>query len=317
VDSGGMEADAASADWSLDDDLLRLAGAPRVDVVQGGQRVTSRVAVLDRWAGRATFRDDLLATLRTSPESKPLEVRATELVLETERAGGRLQGSWVRAVGNVRVSGEAGPKGGRIDATGTRFSWNASEGRGALHGSPFARIVQGESTIDAPEVLFEGRSMFVVKGPKRMRLIEEKPRGAFEKVWNPPGRTEISIMTDGDVVYDGTAGQVRMIDRCEVQSDDVKLAADRLTLVLSENGQGVSDVRGQGRVVVERPGMRFLGDTLSYAPATGKVEVRGEPHVVALFRAIETRNAIVRYDPSTGRVEAEGGRYRGKIEIPR
>jgi len=125
------------------------------------------------------------------------------------------------------------------------------------------------------------------------------------------------VTTAGDVIYDGTAGQVRMVDRCEVRSDDVKLAADRLTLMLGENGQGVSDVRGSGQVRVDRPGMRFLGDTLSYVPSTGKVEVRGEPYVIALFRGIETRNAIVRYDPSTGRIEAEGGRYRGKIEIPK
>jgi lipopolysaccharide export system protein LptA len=316
-DSSGVQVRASTADWSLDDDLLHLGGAPQVEVVQGEQRVRARTAVVDRWAGRAIFRDDLVASLQTSAGSKPLEVRATELVLESSMAAGRPQASMIRATGSVRVTGDAGPQGGKIDATGDRFTWSVPGGRGALFGTPFARIVQGESRIDAPEIVFEGRSMFVVKGPKRIHLVNEKPQGAMEKVWEPGRRTEIAVATDGDVVYDGGAGIVRILDRSIVRSDGMRVSSDRLTILMAPDGQGISEVRGHGHVDVVRPDMRFVGDLLWYVPSSGKIEVRGEPHVVATMQGLETRNAIVRYDPSTGRVEAEGGRKRGRIEIPK
>jgi hypothetical protein len=321
ADGQGAGATADTADWNVNDDLLRLHGAPHVEVIHAGQRVRSRSAVLDRWSGTATFRGELVATLALPGAAQSLDLCARELEIEAVSLGGQPQPSAVVAVGDVRVRGEAGAA-GKIDATGTRFVWNAIDNRGVLTGEPFAKIVQGESVIESPEVAFEGRSMFVVKGPKRMHLVQLEPPGALEKIWGaaadraPGRRTEIRIRCAGDVAYDGGSGTITLLDRCEVVADGVLLSADRLFLKMSPAG-GIADVRGQGRVKIERDGMRFSGDTFRWLPEKRTVEIRGEPHVFASVRGLDSASQIVRLNQETGRIESIAGPGGGKIRVTR
>ncbi|MBI2931163.1 MAG: LPS export ABC transporter periplasmic protein LptC [Planctomycetes bacterium] len=322
-DSAGLQALAETLDWNAGDDLLRLTGAPCVETRQGEQLIRARTAVIDRWIGRVVFNDDLTATL-TPENGQKLHIQADQLEILTEKLAGKVQPSQVRASGNVHLQGDVDPSRGRIAAAGSTFVWNASEGRGRLEGAPFAQIDNGGSHIRAPEIVFEGRSMLVVKGPKVLRFVRVKPPGGLEKAWAfagdrpADGRTEeVLVRCEGDLSYDGTSGRIALAGRCRVTTQDVQVAADRLFLRLTEKGDDVSEMRGFGAVRLQQKGVRATGDMLAYDRQNGELEIHGEPWVTAWFAGLETRNAVVRLDLATKSLELVAGRHRGRIQIPK
>lgn len=314
TDSDGAKMRAEKLDWESRDDLLRLSGAPEVVLLRQGQSVMARQAVIDRWAGRAVFTGNPHALVSPAGEGSALNLSAQELEMLLTTVGGRQQASSLRASGDVALEGELDPSAGPIVARGSVFTWNILENQGSLQGSPFARIDRGRSLVQSPEIFFEGRTMFVLKGPKRLHFVHQPKPKPGEAAQAP---IVLRASCRGDVVYDAGQRLVTLADDCVVSTPDMRMEARRLHLRLSAEGDDLEALRGFGGVKIDRQGLRLSGDSLLYEPDRDMIEVRGEPYAVASMKGLESRNGILRLDQATGRIEFEGGRYGGRIDLSR
>lgn len=307
-DSEGMRATASSLDWESRDDRMFLT---QVDFGSGPQKIRSDNATLDRWTGIGTFTGNLSAEVAPEPDQPPLKITAKELEIGMA-PGLAVSASHVVARGDVRISGDFGtPAAPRpLEAVGTEFSWDAYSGSGRLFGRPFARIVQGESLIQAPLIVFEGRSLIVIKGPKSVNFAHTEPPALWRRNRNTllgrdpkdgGKRTEIALSTPGDIRYDAVGRTLTVLDRCEVRTAEFQLAADRVLLRLGQDGDGIEEARAFGRVRMQRPvdGVRLLGDAVNYLPAQGVIEIVGSPRAFATVKEAEISAPFLRYDQAT------------------
>ncbi len=307
TDTRGSKATASSLDWESFDDIVRLKD---VDFTMKTQRIVARTAVIDNARGFATFTGNLRADVSPEEGQPPLHVTAERFDLTLDMRGAPAPSS-VLAVGNVVVDGDFGPVGQRqaIHATGSEFSWDVGENSGRLIGVPFAHVTQGQSLIIAPLLVFEGRSLLVVKGPKRLNLVQVQPPSLWDRARNTAfslpsdlgaRRVEIKVATDHDIRYDADRRLVSILGRCTAQTPEFALVADRLFLRLAAAG-GIEEARAFGAIRVSGgpQGLSLTGDALIYRPATGSVEVVGAPRAYATIKDVEVSAPWLKYDQAT------------------
>ncbi|MBI4565209.1 MAG: hypothetical protein HY716_11000 [Planctomycetes bacterium] len=336
--SEGILAEAARLDWNYQDDLLRLAGAPAVRVQHGTQRLRAREVFVDRWRKHIAFLGAPSATVRPGNAGGDLTVTARDLEMQCVA----LQGTWkpeaLRATGEVVLSGLLDAAGRRdIVAEGDAFEWNAMQQRGSLRGAPNARVRQGENLVIAPLIVFEGQSLMVVKGPKMLRFVDLKPEeraaafmdaalglgGARDLEGRSQWTTTFTATGEADVVYDQEARRVKLVDRCEVRTQDSSLRADVLHVLLSDQGNGgVEQVLGFGGVQIlttAGPGgaARLTGDALEYLPSTRTAKLHGNPHATMTISGRQEINArVIMYNDEKKEFELLDVRTRFAAESP-
>jgi hypothetical protein len=171
---GSFSATGELVEWSHQDGLTRMTGTPRVEVVQGNQKLLSREVIVDPSNHAIDFKGDIEASFLSSEGSKDLMTLVPgSLRVVTDDRGRPVS---VLARHGVRLSsGGTGPD--ALRAEGTGFEWDLITGEGMLRGTPFARIHQGFNVVIAPLVSFQGAtfetSLMTVKGPKVMRFFNE------------------------------------------------------------------------------------------------------------------------------------------------
>jgi len=184
-ESGGLQAVADQLEWSHRDSLLRLKGAPRVEVSLGTQRLQAREILVDQGNRVVDFDGDVVATFAPRQGAAPAKDGAGTMTLTPGDLRLRMDSSGrpvgIYAWGGVKITSLHGDAGAEaLDAEGSEFEWDFIEGEGALRGVPFARIGQGANLVVAPLVTFRGESfdesLMVIKGPKLIKFfIEARP----------------------------------------------------------------------------------------------------------------------------------------------
>ncbi len=193
IDDGrGVTADADRLEWNHQDGLVRLIGAPLVEVRQGAQVLQAREVLIDKWQRVIDFKGDIVATfLSDADPSAPgvaagsMTLKPGDLRIRTDAVGRPIA---FHARNGVRISSsQTIPGRDVLEAEGTEFEWNLAAGEGALRGSPLARIRQGSNLAVAPLVTFQGasfeKSLMVLKGPKLIKFFVESrpPRNPGER----------------------------------------------------------------------------------------------------------------------------------------
>jgi len=153
----------------------------------------------------------------------------------------------------------------------------------ALQECPEVRITQGSSVIVAPKVLLESPEIMVLKGPKHVRLVQDRD-----------GKTEEYRATcDGDMIIDSSAEHNRlwMKDRCVVRTvteedspnQSMVLNSDRIQAVLVPGGRGMESLLALGHVRALRQTdlTTLYGDRLFYRFSDQNLRVYGSPRTVA------------------------------------
>ena len=203
------------------------------------------------------------------------------------------------------------------EAHADRFHWDVGPNRGWLEASPYVRITQGSSTISAPKVLLESPEIIVLKGPKSVRLVQERD-GKKE---------EYRATCDGDMVIDSSAEHNRlwMRDRCVLRTQEMLLNSDRINAVLSPGGKGMESLLALGRVraLRESDHTTLYGDRLFFRFSDQNLRVYGSPRTVAdAGHSSSTQEEIRVYQqkhPKTGELlrytEMIGGSDGVRIEI--
>ncbi|HEU4338632.1 MAG TPA: hypothetical protein VFS19_01070 [Planctomycetota bacterium] len=184
-EGSGFTATGDHLEWSHQDGIVRLLGAPRVAVNQGTQRLEAREVIIDQWNRIVDFKGDISVTFLparagTAPGTAEglITMKPRELSLATD-AEGRPIAMFARK--GVRITSPPGtPPAEVYEAEGRDFEWDFVTGEGALRGAPFARIRQGPNVVVAPLITFSGEefteSLMVIKGPKAMKFtIENEP----------------------------------------------------------------------------------------------------------------------------------------------
>ena len=184
-EASGFTATGDLLEWNHQDGIVRLIGAPRVEVLQGTQRLEAREVVIDQYNRTVDFKGDISVTFLparagTLPGSAEglITMKPGELILGTDPKG-RPTSLFARK--GVRITSPPGtPPADVYEADGRDFEWDFESGEGALRGSPFARIRQGPNVVVAPLITFSGeeftQSLMVIKGPKAMKFtIENDP----------------------------------------------------------------------------------------------------------------------------------------------
>jgi hypothetical protein len=175
--------------------------------------------------------------------------------------------------------------------------------RGWLEARPFVRITQGSSLILAPRVLMESPDIFVLKGPKQVRLLEDR-EGKKE---------EYRATCDGDLVLDLQSNRLIMRNNCQVRikdptktedawspqdtwispetlksqgllkSQEMLLTSDRINGVLLPGGRGLESLLALGHVhaIRELDHTNLYGDRLAYRFIDQDLRVYGGPLAVA------------------------------------
>ena len=299
IAAGGVAGTLLEALGATRHERARLEGAP-VTLAQGSNRVRARTVDIDRQAGRTVFSGDVAASfsLPERPEARPLELSCRILSATLTPGAGGLRPRFVEALGEVRLEGLMEREGAApARAEGDRFAWTLEEQRGFLEGRPFARIRQGPSDILAPRVVLEG-STVVLKGPKRLRLVQEEEGRA----------TAFVVSSEGDVILDPT-GRVLFPGRTVVRSDDFRLAADRMELSFAAGGKGLTSLRAAGDVRVERgrDGLHLYGDRLRYAPGGRALSILGFPRAVAEAEGRTVWTREIRFHEKARTTELRGG----------
>jgi len=284
-DGQGLVATADRLDWNHQEDLLKLRGAPLVEVVQAEQKLQARDVVFDRWTGLVSFEGEIEATIRPisksakgapdplrevlgfgpfrksgGPGVQTMTLKPGRLEMRTSKDG---KPEFLRAWGGVRLTGLLGAAGPEpIEAEGSAFEWDVAADSGVLRGSPCARIVRGPQQVFSPLVSFEGDSFMVIKGPSLLKFRIEDPlegsASAFEAalglrgLQSIPDRNdavmEVSVTSDRDVVFDQESRLVKLIDRCVIRTQDSSLTADLLYVILDAKGRGIERVMGFGDI---------------------------------------------------------------------
>ena len=184
-ESRGFSTSADKLEWSHQDDIVRLTGAPHVEMREGRQKLVAREVLVDRWTGTVDFKGDIVATFL--PESAAtsggsggsmMTLKPGDLRVRTDPSG-RPYSIYARKGVKITTPREASAA-DALEADGAEFEWDFNTGQGALRGTPFARIRQGTNLVVAPLVTFCGpsfdESIMVIKGPKLMKFfIEDKP----------------------------------------------------------------------------------------------------------------------------------------------
>jgi len=290
------------------------AAAPRfVSLTRGSSRIDSRSARIDRaedGSSMSTFeevlRSDLVAgtqhfnlagghlVVRAAPDAAgKVEVRTLDA---TDRVvlGGLMPGAKSGSPSGPEEPGEA-----HADF----FHWDMRTMRGVLEARPFVRITQGSSLILAPQVLLESSDIFVLKGPKQVRLLEDR-EGKKEEYW---------ATCDGDMVLDLQSNRLIMRNNCQVRikdptktqdvwspqdtwispetlksqglqkSQEMLLTSDRVNGILSPGGRSLESLLALGRVhaIREADHTNLYGDRLAYRFADQDLRVYGGPLAVA------------------------------------
>jgi hypothetical protein len=202
----------------------------------------------------------------------------------------------VDASGAVVLEG-LGDQGGRAEAD--RFRWNLADRRGSLEKTPFVRVVQQGSVVEAPQIVLEGTSIVVLKGPKRVRLTPQGSAGAAP---------EYRLTSDGDVVIDssGPRTEILIAERSTLQTRDLHVQADRLDVRLGAEGRPPERLRARGNVRIRqlRDGAELYGERLDFDPATQALALTGHPDAVAQMgaRTVLAERILFREetDPQTG-----------------
>ncbi|MFN3484224.1 MAG: hypothetical protein ACK44W_01890 [Planctomycetota bacterium] len=298
---GGIEAQADSVDWEYLDygdgvlDVAVIEGAP-LEVRGGSTRVSARRCRIERSENTARFEGDVsadLAPLDGKGQGTPLKLSARRLDARGA-AGGVLRE--VDATGAVILEG-LGARAGRAEAD--RFRWNLAERRGSLEKSPFVRVVQQGSVIEAPQIVLEGTSIVVLKGPKRIRLT---PEGSGA------GAPTYRLTSEGDVIVDssGPRTEIRIPERSSIRTQDLLVQADQLYVRLGAEGQPPERLRALGNVHVRqlRDGAELYGERLDFDPAAQALALVGRPDAVAQMggRTVLAERIFFREetDPRTG-----------------
>jgi lipopolysaccharide export system protein LptA len=171
---GTFSATGELVEWNHQDGLMRMTGDPRVEVVQGNQKLLSREVLVDKSNRTIDFKGDIEASFLSSEGAKDLMTLVPGSLRVLTDARGRPVA--VRARNGVRLT-SGGSGADALRAEGTAFEWDLITGEGMLRGTPFARIHQGFNMVIAPLVSFQGdtfeSSLMTVKGPKVMRFFNE------------------------------------------------------------------------------------------------------------------------------------------------
>jgi hypothetical protein len=277
----GLDARADFVDWEYLDygdgllDVAEIEGSP-LEVRGGSYRISSRRCRIERPRSLASFEGDVSADLAPldGKGGAPLKLSARRLDARGA-AGGALQE--VDASGAVVLEG-LGAQGGRAQAD--RFRWNLAERRGSLERTPFVRVTQQGSVVEAPRIVLEGTSIVVLKGPKRIRLTPQGPGG---------DGSEYRLTSEGDVVIDssGTRTEIRIFERSAIRTQDLHVQADRLDVRLGADGKPPERLRARGNVRIRqlRDGAELYGERLDFDPATQALALTGFPDAVAQMGA--------------------------------
>jgi lipopolysaccharide export system protein LptA len=300
-EAGGIQARADSVDWEYLDygdgllDVAVIEGSP-LEVRGGSTRVSARTCRIERPEGLATFEGDVsadLAPLGGKDGGAPLKLTARRLDARGAPDGTLRE---VDASGAVVLEG-LGDQGGRAEAD--RFRWNLADRRGSLEKTPFVRVVQQGSVVEAPQIVLEGTSIVVLKGPKRVRLTPQGSAGAAP---------EYRLTSDGDVVIDssGPRTEILIAERSTLQTRDLHVQADRLDVRLGAEGRPPERLRARGNVRIRqlRDGAELYGERLDFDPATQALALTGHPDAVAQMgaRTVLAERILFREetDPQTG-----------------
>jgi len=311
------------------DVTVLTAKAPRiVSLTRGPSRIDSRRVTIHKapegGSGTSEFeevvRSDLVAGLqhfnlaasRVVTFAGPDRLGKTELQT-IEAAEHVVLGGLMSTAGPPSPDGANDPG----EAHADRFHWDVASNRGWLEGTPNVLITQGPSTIVAPKVLLESPEIIVLKGPKHVRLVQERD-----------GKTEEYRATcDGDMIIDSSAEHNRlwMRDRCVLRTQEMTLNSDRINAVLSPGGKGMESLLALGRVRAYREAdhTTLYGDRLFYKFTDQTLRVYGSPRTVAdAGHSLSTQEEIRVYQqmhPKTGELirytEMIGGSDGVHIEI--
>jgi len=311
------------------DVTVLTAKAPRiVSLTRGPSRIDSRRVTIHKapegGSGTSEFeevvRSDLVAGLqhfnlaasRVVTFAGPDRLGKTELQT-IEAAEHVVLGGLMSTAGPPSPDGANDPG----EAHADRFHWDVASNRGWLEGTPNVLITQGPSTIVAPKVLLESPEIIVLKGPKHVRLVQERD-----------GKTEEYRATcDGDMIIDSSAEHNRlwMRDRCVLRTQEMTLNSDRINAVLSPGGKGMESLLALGRVRAFREAdhTTLYGDRLFYKFTDQTLRVYGSPRTVAdAGHSLSTQEEIRVYQqmhPKTGELirytEMIGGSDGVHIEI--
>ncbi|HZL71797.1 MAG TPA: hypothetical protein VFC86_05010 [Planctomycetota bacterium] len=326
-ESRGFSATADKLEWSHQDDIVRLTGAPLVELREGRQRLVAREVLVDRWTGTVDFKGDILATFLPDPtapgadkDGAMMTLKPGDLRVRTDAAGRPFA---VHARKGVKITTPRGASAAdALEADGVEFEWDFNTGEGALRGSPFARIRQGTNLVVAPLVTFQGESfgesLMVIKGPKLMKFfIENKPPavpdaklanaalglGSLQQRPREPALNSSASLLEGAL---GLAGLQRIPGRRESVTD----------FVISCDGDAVVDQKLGFVKLVDRCNVRAQDSTLtadrlfvyladngkSFDRAIGLGNVRASqgqgPRGVSI--RIEGETLEMRQDPATG-----------------
>jgi lipopolysaccharide export system protein LptA len=184
TESRGLDATGDRLEWNRQDDLVRLSGAPRVEISQGPQVLRARDVIIDRLRQTVDFKGDIVATFAGDRDAltqgKPpnlMTMKPGELQIRTDPAGRPV---FVHAWNGVVLSSPtAAPGQEPLSGEGREFEWDLASGEGCLRGAPFATLKQGPNFVVGPLVTFRGqdftKSLMVIKGPKVMRFFSELP----------------------------------------------------------------------------------------------------------------------------------------------
>ena len=325
--SRDLKASADSLTWSATEgasgvlERATLTGKPFVSAENGPYTIKAKRAILERLSGMAFFEDEVTATLvpKDKPDAPPIVIRSDKLNarMEPTPEGRRIRE--VEATGNVRLGGIEGKAGaGSEQIEAERFHWDLAEERGVLQGRPFVRLVRDRTTILAPLVVLEGRSIQVLKGPKRIHIVQPKEGG---------GEATIVVASEGDIEINSSGGKRRIIlaSPSQVRTDEFHLAARRMEVTLASEGGEIEELTARGEVRAIRlvDDVSMYGEHLRYEPSDQSFTLTGVPHVVAEARGQILRPEQIRIfkgpHPLTGVetvfTQLRGGKHGIRIQI--
>lgn len=326
------------------------ATAPRlVHLTRGKSRIDSRSARIDRKAsgsGVSTFEEVVQSDLVAGTQHFNLAARHLVVKAEPDLSGKpevrTLDAAEQVVLGGLTPAAGAGSPEGPAEpgeAHADLFHWDVRANRGWLDARPYVRIIQGNSLILAPRVLMESPDIFVLKGPKQVRLSQVR-EGKEE---------EYRATCDGDMVLDRASHHLLMRNNCRLQikdttkslepgkspepgkrqeplkSQDMILTSDRVNAILSPDGKGLESLLALGHVhaIREADHTNLYGDRLAYRFRDQDLRVYGNPIAVAdTGHSTATQEQIRVYQkphPRTGQdvryTEMIGGSDGVRIEI--
>jgi len=316
-----------SDDGEVDVTVLTAAVPRVVSLTRGPSRIDSRAVTIHKapegGSGTSEFRDVVRSDLVAGAQHFSLSCGKL-LTFIRPNAAGKAELTSIEATDHVILGGlmasraavpspdgAEGPGEARADA----FYWDVVANRGRLEGTPYVRITQGASTIVAPKVLLESPEIIVLKGPKNVRLVQERD-GKKE---------EYRATCEGDLVLDSAANRLWMRDRCVLRTQEMTLTSDRVNAVLSPGGKGMESLLALGRVRAVRMSdhTALYGERLFYRFSDQNLRVYGNPVTVAdAGHTRSTQEEIRVYEqvhPKTGEkiryTEMIGGSDGVRIEI--